>query len=243
MYDGAAGWTSGTRNAESTFSLNRKNGASVRITTDGTNLWVVNSKLAKDEVFKYTMTGQLSRKVADRSSTARRQGSTIDPNDVGHLWIVDAGADRVYQYDDGATLTSGTATASASFALAANNTNPQGIADPLRYADQPSSKGPTVGNHVAISPVTSGDSRVHRSPLISPPVICTTVTQADSESGGQLVIDNGNDGPSSMRRQMIKMHRHGGNLRKVRRRISPCSMSSMTWELNLQLIWMISSPR
>ena len=152
MYDGAAGWTSGTRNAESAFSLNRKNRAAAGITTDGTNLWVVNSKLAKDEVFKYTMTGQLVGKWQIDSVNSTPTGITIDPNDVGHLWIVDAGTDRVYQYDDGATLTSGTATASASFALAANNTNPQGIADPLRYADQPSSPAPTVANHVRDCP-------------------------------------------------------------------------------------------
>lgn len=132
MYDGAAGWTSGTRNAESVFNLNRKNGASAGITTDGTHLWVVNNNAAKDEVFKYTMTGQLVGKWQIDPVNSTPTGITIDPNNIGHIWIVDAGTDRVYQYDDGIALTSGTVTASASFALAANNTNPQGIADPPR---------------------------------------------------------------------------------------------------------------
>ncbi len=43
---------------------------------------------------------------------------------------MDAGTDTVYQYDNAATRTSGSPNPSTSFALAAGNTNPQGIADP-----------------------------------------------------------------------------------------------------------------
>jgi hypothetical protein len=49
---------------------------------------------------------------------------------VSDIWIVDAGTDRVYQYTAAAGRTSGSQAAAASFALAAGNTNPQGIADP-----------------------------------------------------------------------------------------------------------------
>ena len=130
MYDGAAGWTSGTRNANSVFSLDRKNGAAAGITTDGTHLWVVNDKASVDEVFKYTMTGQFAGRWQIDPANSTPTGITIDPNDVQHIWIVDAGTDRIYQYNDGATRTSGSASADAVFALAATNTDPQGIADP-----------------------------------------------------------------------------------------------------------------
>jgi hypothetical protein len=46
------------------------------------------------------------------------------------LWIVDSGTDRVYQFDNARARTSGSQSPSTSFALAAGNTNPQGIADP-----------------------------------------------------------------------------------------------------------------
>jgi hypothetical protein len=57
-------------------------------------------------------------------------GITIDPANVSHIWIVDSGTDRVYQYNVAASRTSGSQSAALWFALAAGNTNPQGIADP-----------------------------------------------------------------------------------------------------------------
>jgi hypothetical protein len=44
--------------------------------------------------------------------------------------MVDNATDRVYQFTAAATRTSGSQSPAASFALAAGNTNPQGIADP-----------------------------------------------------------------------------------------------------------------
>ncbi len=46
------------------------------------------------------------------------------------MWIIYNQADRVYQFDNVRSLISGSKAPSASFALAAGNTNPQGIADP-----------------------------------------------------------------------------------------------------------------
>ena len=43
---------------------------------------------------------------------------------------MDNGTDKVYQYTAAASRTSGSQNAAATFALAAGNTNPQGIADP-----------------------------------------------------------------------------------------------------------------
>ena len=58
-------------------------------------------------------------------------GITLDPSNASQdLWIVDADTDSVYQYTNGRGFTSGTQTATKTFALASGNTNPQGIADP-----------------------------------------------------------------------------------------------------------------
>ena len=55
------------------------------------------------------------------SEGALPPGITLDPAAPGHLWIVDSGTDRVYQYDNAVSRTSGTQAASASFALASGN--------------------------------------------------------------------------------------------------------------------------
>ena len=61
----------------------------------------------------------------------------FDQYDVSQsLWIVDSGTDRVYEYANARGNSSGSQAASVTFALAAGNTNPQGIADP-----PPSSSG------------------------------------------------------------------------------------------------------
>jgi hypothetical protein len=71
---------------------------------------------------------------------------------VAHLWIVDNGTDRVYQYDNAAGRTSGSQSASTSFALAAGNTNPQGIADPpAAETSQPVAKKLRPSRHDALN--------------------------------------------------------------------------------------------
>ncbi len=83
-----------------------------------------------DKVFKYTLAGALVGSWTITGGGGAPTGITLDPSNVAHLWIVDNGADRVYQYDNAAGVTSGSLTASLSFALAPGNTNPQDIADP-----------------------------------------------------------------------------------------------------------------
>jgi hypothetical protein len=128
-YTGAASRFSGSQSAASSFNLNSGNKNPKGIVTDGTSIWVVNDA-ATDKVFKYTLTGTLLGSWALDAANASPTGITLDPTSVSHLWIVDNGTDRVYQYDDAAGRTSGSQAASASFALAAGNTNPQDIADP-----------------------------------------------------------------------------------------------------------------
>jgi hypothetical protein len=127
-YAGAASRLSGSQNAASSFNLNSGNRKPSDIVTDGTHLWVLNNN-TNDKVFKYTLSGSLvgSWTIAGGGTPT---GITLDPANPSHLWIVDSSADRVYQYDNAVTRISGSQAASTSFALAAGNSNPQGIADP-----------------------------------------------------------------------------------------------------------------
>ena len=98
--------------------------------TDGTSLYVVNDTLLIDKVFKYTLAGSLVGSWTITGSGGAPTGITLDSAAPSHLWIVDNNTDRVEQYDNAASRISGSQAASTSFALAAGNTNPQGIADP-----------------------------------------------------------------------------------------------------------------
>jgi hypothetical protein len=128
-YTGAASRLSGSQNAASSFSLNSGNKDAKDIVTDGSSLWVVNDS-STNKVFKYSVGGSLQGSWTIDSANSQPTGMTIDPTNVSDIWIVDSGTDRVYQYTAAASRTSGSQSAAASFALAAGNTNPQGIADP-----------------------------------------------------------------------------------------------------------------
>jgi hypothetical protein len=128
-YAGAATLLTGSQSAASSFSLNSGNKNAKGIVTDGVHFWVVNDA-STDRVFKYTLTGALVGSWTIGAANASPTGITLDPANVAHLWIVDNGTDRVYQYDNAAGRTSGSQSPSTSFALAPGNTNPQDIADP-----------------------------------------------------------------------------------------------------------------
>lgn len=128
-YTGAASRLSGSQSAASSFGLNASNTNSKDIVTDGVYLWVVNDSTT-DRVFKYTVAGSLVGSWTIDAANASPTGITIDPANVSDIWIVDNGTDKVYQYTAAAGRTSGSQSAAATFALAAGNTNPQGIADP-----------------------------------------------------------------------------------------------------------------
>jgi hypothetical protein len=134
QYANAAGLTGGSMNASSSFTL-VNNGLNINrspkgITTDGTHLWVVDNS-ATDRVFKYTVSGAfVGAWTLSTPSVSTPTGITIDPAEVNHIWIVDSGTDKVYQYSGATGRISGTQAADTIFALAAGNTDPQGIADP-----------------------------------------------------------------------------------------------------------------
>jgi hypothetical protein len=81
-------------------------------------------------VFKYTLTGDLLGSWTIDPADKHPTGLTIDPSHVSDMWIVDSGTRKVYQYTAAAGRTSGSQNAAATFTLAADETNPQDIADP-----------------------------------------------------------------------------------------------------------------
>jgi sugar lactone lactonase YvrE len=133
-YAGAAARLSGSQSAVSTFNLatakkgNPANNNGKGIVTDGTSFWVVDGSALK--VFKYTLSGSLLGNWAIDPADTHPTGITINPSNVSDIWIVDSGTLKVYDYAAAASRTSGSQNASATFALAAGDTNPQGIADP-----------------------------------------------------------------------------------------------------------------
>lgn len=127
-YAGAASRTSGSQSAASSFKLNRSNTNPQDMVTDGTSFWVVDGSALK--VFKYTLSGSLLGSWAIDPANTHPTGITINPSNVSDVWIVDSGTLKVYQYAGAASRTSGSQNAAATFALAAGDTNPQGLADP-----------------------------------------------------------------------------------------------------------------
>jgi hypothetical protein len=128
-YAGAATRLSGSQNAVSSFNLTSGNSSPKDVVTDGTSLWVVNAA-SNDKIFKYTLSGSSLGNWTISGAGSSPTGITLDPASPSHLWIVDSGTDRVYQFDAAVSRTSGSQSPSTSFALAAGNSNPQGIADP-----------------------------------------------------------------------------------------------------------------
>jgi sugar lactone lactonase YvrE len=160
-YAGAASRLSGSQNPASNFSLagGKKGDPNPQdIVTDGTSFWVVDGTALK--VFKYTLSGSLLGSWAIDPTDTHPTGITINPSNVSDVWIVDNGTDTVYQYIGAASRTSGSQSAGATFALAAGNTNPQGIADPptgdmlLTPAAAPAT--PSQPSNLPSSPTASG---------------------------------------------------------------------------------------
>lgn len=130
LFAGAATRKSGEIKATSSFALNNKNLNAMDIASDGSHLWVINDT-GVDQIFRYSTSGVLQGSWKLDARNTSPTGLTIDPNHVNHIWVVDSGSDAVYQYDSATTRLSGSQNASTVFALAAGNTYPQGIADPL----------------------------------------------------------------------------------------------------------------
>jgi hypothetical protein len=129
-FAGAASGALDNYSPASSFSLASGNTNATDLVTDGQAIWVVDNGSKTDKVFKYTLSGSSLGSWTITSGGGSPTGITIDPTNVSNIWIVDNATDRVYQFNAAASRTSGTQSPTTSFALAAGNTNPQGIADP-----------------------------------------------------------------------------------------------------------------
>ena len=89
-------------------------------TVAGDTVWVVDND---KWVYVYDTEGNLTSSWKT-SGLSRPEGIATDGT---HIWIVDRQHDRVFQFDDGASFTSGTHTADSSFALNGSNKAPRGI--------------------------------------------------------------------------------------------------------------------
>jgi hypothetical protein len=145
-FTGAASRLTGSQSAASSFNLNSGNKDASDLVTDGASIWVLNNA-STDKVFKYTVSGSLQGSWTIFGAGGSPTGITIDPTNVSVIWIVDNNSDRVYEFNAAASRTSGSQSPASSFALAAGNTNPQGIADP-----------PTVGRSGPDRPAPQVDS-------------------------------------------------------------------------------------
>ncbi|MFN5908786.1 MAG: tandem-95 repeat protein, partial [Planctomyces sp.] len=130
-FTGGAAARAGRINVTSSFALNTGNLNVTDMVTDGVHIWAVDDTLATDRVFRYSMAGLLEGSWSLTVTAATPTGIALDPNNVNHLWIVDSGTDRVYQYDAGTTRITGSQAPSQSFALPAGNLNATGIVDPF----------------------------------------------------------------------------------------------------------------
>jgi hypothetical protein len=112
------------------------------------------------KVFKYTLSGSLLGSWVIDPADAHPTGITINPSNVSDVWIADSATDKVYQYVGAASRTAGSQSAAASFALAAGNTNPQGIADPppadLPLTPAPAPMAPGLPPPVSLNAAAAG---------------------------------------------------------------------------------------
>ena len=158
-FTGGAALRTGKVAATSSFALNATNLNSTDIVTDGVHLWVVNDTLATDKVFRYTTAGTLEGSWTISTTNPTPTGITIDPNDVNHIWIVDASTDKVYQYNGATSRLTGSQEPFATFSLAATNTNPQGIADPLSTGPGLTASAELLVSPAAAGPVVASDDK------------------------------------------------------------------------------------
>jgi len=177
-YSGAASRLSGSQTPASSFSLAGGRSGDTNpqdIVTDGTSFWVVDGTRLK--VFKYTLSGSSLGSWAIDPADTHPTGITINPNNVSDIWIADNGTDKVYQYVGAARRTSGSQNAGATFALAAGNTNPQGIADPP--TSTPGMSGATSFTRTFGSPA---DSVVHGTLKRRSPTFIVSTTHGTAAS-------------------------------------------------------------
>ncbi|MCO6454069.1 MAG: tandem-95 repeat protein [Pirellulaceae bacterium] len=196
FFAGGATRRSGNATPTSSFRLDSSNRNPMDLVTDGSHVWVVNDTRAADQVFRYTISGVLDGEwqIGEPNSKSKPTGLTIDPNDVNHIWIVDSGSDKVYQYDGATSRTTGVLTASHIFKLARINRDPQGIADPRPFIE--SQAGRSASDNPAddlimtlVGRADEGSVHDERSSTDNPGTKARRSKPADSEFRGEELFE------------------------------------------------------
>ncbi len=178
-HTGAASRISGSQSAASSFVLNNANTNPKGIVTDGTYVWVLNDS-STDKIFKYTVSGSYLGSWAIDTANKSPTGLTIDPtNGSQDIWVVDNGTDKIYQYANSRSRTSGSQVASATYGLAVGNTNPQGIADPPPASSKLTNSNTMLANNYHAMVEDLGLS-VGPVPMLSYETTITNVASASS---------------------------------------------------------------
>ncbi|MGB7160274.1 MAG: putative Ig domain-containing protein [Tepidisphaeraceae bacterium] len=149
-YSGAAAQRAGTAVAGSSFALDAANASPSDLVTDGVSIWVVDD--GANSVFKYTLGGVLLGSWALDAANANPSGIAWAQGQ-SDLWVVDRLDKVVYRYANATVRTSGSQAAADTFALAAANASPEGIADPptVRVAAPAAPSQAPVGSTVLVS--------------------------------------------------------------------------------------------
>ena len=168
----------------SSFNLTGGAGEAWGITTDGTNVWIVDTDPGQsaNQVFRYNVDGTFEGKWAIDPANSLPRGITIDPANPTDIWIVDRFQDRVYQYDGGASLLTGGQNASLSFVLQNRNDTAQGIAK--------SGIGLNAPPKVTIDTLLTNDT----TPEITGTVNDPTATVSVTVNGETYLATNNQDG-------------------------------------------------
>ena len=170
-YAGAASRLSGSQNAASSFSLNSGNTSPKDIVTDGTSICGSSTTAPPTRCSSTRSPGSLVRQLDDQlPAVDSPTGITLDPANVSQdLWIVDSGTDRVYQYNAAASVDLGSSHAAVvTFALAAGNTNPQGIADPPAPGSLLATETPVLAEPVSAEAALRGNDAALESMYYEP---------------------------------------------------------------------------
>ena len=128
-YQNATSWTTGQRQATSSFPLLSGNATPEGIAADGQTVWVVDGD-TPDRVYVYVAaTGLSDGYWGIDSGNTSPTGIAIDPYDTTNtIWIVDISRGRVYEYAGARKLHSGAMSATDSFPLTSANAGPHDIA-------------------------------------------------------------------------------------------------------------------
>ena len=103
--------------ATSQFALHADNSHPSDLTTDGSTIWVTDAEA--DQVFVYDTAGTLRGRWRLDPANSHASGITLNPAGGTDLWVVDRQDLVVYHYATGRTQTSGSLTATGTFARAA----------------------------------------------------------------------------------------------------------------------------